>query len=66
MDCLDAYILGAAMEVMDLNNVDEMPKKFKPPPLLHASTTEEQYEWLSSLGKEILEKHVKLTKGIYI
>lgn len=63
MDCLDAYILGATMEVMQLEHVDDLPMKWRPPPLLMTEEKSDQYQWLFKLGQEILEKHVKLDKG---
>lgn len=62
-DCLDAYILAATVEVMGLGNVDEIPTKVKPPPLLATSTKEEQYEWLVSVAKRVMDKHIKLDNG---
>ncbi|XP_062599089.1 uncharacterized protein LOC134260557 [Saccostrea cucullata] len=60
MDCLDAYILGAVFEVMQLENFDGMPIKWRPPPLLMTAEKSDQYQWLTELAQEILEKHVKL------
>lgn len=62
MDCLDAYILGATMEVMQLEHFDDLPIKWRPPPLLMTEEKSDQYQWLLKLGQEILEKHVKLNK----
>lgn len=63
MDCLDAYILGATMEVMQLEHFDDLPIKWRPPPLLMTAEKSDHYQWLLKLGQEILEKHVKLDKG---
>lgn len=63
MDCLDAYILGATMKVMELESLDGMPVKWRPPPLLKTAEKSDQYQWLTKLAQEILEKHVKLDKG---
>lgn len=63
MDCLDAFILGAAMDVMQLGNVDERPGKWKPPPLLEHLSKKEQFDWLTTLAENILQKHIKLDEG---
>lgn len=51
------------MEVMQLEHFDDLPMKWRPPPLLMTEEKSDQYQWLFKLGKEILEKHVKLDKG---
>lgn len=56
MDCLDAYILGATMEVMQLEHFDDLPIKWRPPPLLMTAEKSDQYQWLLKLGQEILDK----------
>ncbi|XP_062573983.1 uncharacterized protein LOC134235829 [Saccostrea cucullata] len=61
-DCLDAFILAAAMDIMGMNELDDQPKEFRPPPLIQTASCDEQYSWLSSLAQEILERHVKLDK----
>ena len=63
MDCLDAYILGATVKVMELECLDGMPIKWRLPPLLKTAEKSDQYQWLTKLAQEILEKHVKLDKG---
>lgn len=65
-DCLDAFILAAAMNVMGITELDEQPKEFKPSQFLEIASHDEQYDWLSSLAQEILDRHVTQDKGKFI
>lgn len=62
-DCLDAFILAAAMNVMGLTELDEQPKEFKPSQFLEIASNDEQYAWLPSLAQYILDRHVTQDKG---
>ena len=62
-DCLDAFILTAAMEIFGIGKLNEDPKKSKPPHFLHLASKEDQYKWLCNLGKQLLDEYVKLDNG---
>lgn len=54
------------MNVMGITELDEQPKEFKSSQFLEIASHDEQYDWLSSLAQEILDRHVTQDKGKFI
>lgn len=61
-DCLDAYIVGAAMDVMGLETLNGKPSNF-PCHLLNFHSDEERYTALNQLAQKIIKKHINLDRG---
>lgn len=61
-DVLDGYICSAFMDYFGMDELDSSPTKNKPPPLISTWTDETKLDWLTSIGRQILENYVK--KGI--
>ncbi|XP_070545028.1 uncharacterized protein [Ptychodera flava] len=59
-DCIDAHVVAAAMEILGLEAVDDVPQN-GPPPVMNSWSKDEQYEWIWNLAKTILTTHVKLS-----
>ncbi|XP_062601231.1 uncharacterized protein LOC134262924 [Saccostrea cucullata] len=57
-DCLDAFLLTACMEVLDIKSLDEKPKRTILPELLHLQSKEDQYDWIKELCFQILDTFV--------
>ncbi|XP_062577634.1 uncharacterized protein LOC134239465 [Saccostrea cucullata] len=58
-DALDAFILGAAMDVMGLENINGSPQQFNPN-TLSLFSAEDQFSWLKKLAEAIIDKHINL------
>lgn len=62
-DCLDAYIVTACLHLLDLSDIDEISSRKQT--LFDILTKEEQYNFISQISKEILEKYIKIPNGTY-
>lgn len=64
-DCLDAFLLTACMEVLDIKSLDEKPKRTILPDLLHLQSEEEQHDWIKELCFQILDSFIYIEEGMY-
>ena len=62
-DCLDGYIVSAAMQELGLDDMYDSPTLHKIPPLMGTYSKEDQYSWLLKLAHKLLNRFVKLEKG---
>jgi hypothetical protein len=58
-DALDAFILGAAMDVMGLEDINGSPQQLNPNTLVMCGV-DHQLLWLQKLAKTIIDKHINL------
>ncbi|XP_062572276.1 uncharacterized protein LOC134234243 [Saccostrea cucullata] len=58
-DALDAFILGAAMDVMGLEDINGSPQQFNPN-TLSLFSAEDQFSWFKKLAEAIIDKHINL------
>lgn len=58
-DALDAFILGATMDVMGLNDLNGSPQQWNPN-ILSMYSNEEQLSWLRNLAEAVINKHINL------
>lgn len=64
-DCLDAFLLTACMEVLDIKSLDEKPKRTILPDLLHLQSEEEQHDLIKELCLQILDSFIYTEEGMY-
>lgn len=62
-DCLDAYIVTACLHLLDLSDIDEISSRKQT--LFDILPKEEQYNFISQISKEILEKYIKIPNSTY-
>lgn len=59
-DCLDAFILGACMDLLGIDNLDARPSRTKLPEFINLRPQQEQYEWIHDLSQQLLDVYVKV------
>nr|XP_034309038.1 uncharacterized protein LOC105329354 isoform X3 [Crassostrea gigas] len=58
-DALDAFILGATMDVMGLNDLNGSPQQWNPS-ILSMYSNKKQLSWLRNLAETVINKHINL------
>lgn len=58
-DALDAFILGATMDVMGLNDLNGSPQQWNPS-ILSMYSNKKQLSWLRNLAEAVINKHINL------
>ncbi|XP_052684053.1 uncharacterized protein LOC128164304 isoform X4 [Crassostrea angulata] len=58
-DALDAFILGATMDVMGLNDLNGSPQQWNPS-ILSLYSNKKQLSWLRNLAETVINKHINL------
>ena len=58
-DALDAFILGATLDVMELEDPSGSPQQWNPT-ILYIYSEEGQLSWLLSLVETIINKHINM------
>ncbi|XP_065929735.1 uncharacterized protein [Magallana gigas] len=58
-DALDAFILGATMDVMGLNDLNGSPQQWNPS-ILPMYSNKKQLSWLRNLAETVINKHINL------
>ena len=58
-DALDAFILGATLDVMELDDLSGSPQQWNPT-ILYIYSEEWQLSWLLSLAETIINKHINM------
>lgn len=61
---MDAYIVTACLHLLDLSDIDEIPHRKQA--LFDLLPKEEQFDFISQISKEILEKYIKVPNGDFI
>lgn len=64
-DALDAFILGATMDVMGLNDLNGSPQQWNPN-ILSMYSNEEQLSWLRNLAEAVINKHINLQGSTHL
>ena len=57
-DALDGYIVAAAMDYYGISEINDIPSKNKPSPLLYISCKETQQKYLEKVAAHIVEEIV--------
>lgn len=65
-DCLDAFILGACMDLLGIDNLDARPSRTKLPEFINLRPQQEQYEWIHDLSQQLLDVYVKVRNGNFL
>lgn len=60
-DCLDAYVAGACLHLLGMENVDSEPSRKQM--FFEILSPEEKYGFLHQIAKEILDKYINLDEG---
>lgn len=60
-DCLDSYIVGACMHLLDLPDIDAIPSIYQP--LFDILPEEQQLNYIAKFAKDILDIYIKITDG---
>lgn len=60
-DCLDSYIVGACMHLLDLPDIEAIPSSYQP--LFDILPEEQQLNYIAKIAKDILDKYIKITDG---
>lgn len=62
-DCLDSYIVGVCMHLLDLPDIDAILVPSTYQPLFNILPEEQQLNYIAKIAKDILDKYIKITDG---
>ena len=61
-DCLDAFIIGACLHLLELEDLQSMPRRKQV--LFDILPGDQKYSYINEIASDILKKYVNLGNGI--
>lgn len=60
-DCLDSFILGAYIDLIDIKDLQDEPVNHQP--LFHLLSDQDKYTYIHGVATDILDKYLKIADG---
>uniref|UniRef100_K1QRT7 Uncharacterized protein n=1 Tax=Magallana gigas TaxID=29159 RepID=K1QRT7_MAGGI len=61
-DCLDSFILGAYIDLIDIKDLQDEPVNHQP--LFHLLSDQDKYTYIHGVATDILDKYLKIADDV--